>query len=174
LYGADLKISSSASQCAKVDYFIDNTQAFTILPNGHSGSDRILGTGDKPITPERITFQSCRICKSTDPSKSSATSRPRSEAEIIFSNALDSDNFDPNSKEEAYNKLSNRGSDGGSGISTMINILQGVQMQQQQQQQQQIPAAGSCPAGYGMNWQGQCLDCSLTSNALVCAGNGSK
>ncbi len=36
-------------------------------------------------------------------------------------------------------------------------------------------AAGTCPPGYGMNWQGQCLDCSKTSNALVCgdAGGGS-
>jgi hypothetical protein len=170
LYGADLKISASASQCAKVEYFIDNTPAFTILPNGNSGTDRVLGTGEKPITSERITFQRCQVCKSEDRSKPVTKPTPKSEAEIIFANALNGDNFNPNSKEDIFNRLSNRGGGIGSDMSTMINILQGVQMQQQQQ----TPAAGSCPAGYGMNWQGQCLDCSLTSNALVCAGNGSK
>lgn len=35
-----------------------------------------------------------------------------------------------------------------------------------------IMAQGSCPKGYGMNWQGQCLDCSQTANAMVCAGGG--
>jgi hypothetical protein len=131
LYGADLKISASASQCAKVEYFIDNTPAFTILPNGHSGTDRVLGTGDKPITPERITFQSCRVCKSENRSKPVAISTPKSEAEIIFGNALNNDHFNPNSKEETFNRLSNRGGGSGSDISTMLNILQGVQMQQQ-------------------------------------------
>ncbi|PTQ67504.1 hypothetical protein [Pseudomonas sp. GV071] len=33
-------------------------------------------------------------------------------------------------------------------------------------------AEGSCPKGYGMNWQGQCLDCSKPFSQAVCAGNG--
>ena len=33
-----------------------------------------------------------------------------------------------------------------------------------------VLAQGSCPKGYGMNWQGQCLDCRDKYSAMVCAG----
>ncbi|WP_095111199.1 hypothetical protein [Pseudomonas sp. Irchel 3E20] len=32
-------------------------------------------------------------------------------------------------------------------------------------------AQGSCPPGYGKNWQGQCLDCSKPMSEALCAGD---
>lgn len=66
LYGADLLIRADAPACAKVEYLVDNTPAFTILPNGKEESDRVMGTGEKPIRKNQIVLQTCRICKTAD------------------------------------------------------------------------------------------------------------
>lgn len=66
LYGADLLIRADAPACAKVEYLLDSTAAFTILPNGKEESDRVMGTSEKPIRKKQIVLQTCRICKTAD------------------------------------------------------------------------------------------------------------
>ncbi|WP_353189580.1 hypothetical protein [Pandoraea pnomenusa] len=63
-YGADLKITSSAPVCAKVDYYVDGTPYFTILQQGNGAEDRVFG--QKPITRENISSISCQVCRRTD------------------------------------------------------------------------------------------------------------
>lgn len=65
LYGADLVLSANASQCAKIEYWVDNTPAMTLLPNGNYAEDRIMGTSIAPVLPDRITYKSCTVCKTT-------------------------------------------------------------------------------------------------------------
>ncbi|VVE69273.1 hypothetical protein PPN31119_03230 [Pandoraea pnomenusa] len=60
-YGADLKITSSAPTCSKVDYFVDGTPYFTILSRGNRGEDRVFG--QKPITRANISGIACHVCK---------------------------------------------------------------------------------------------------------------
>ncbi|MBN6209411.1 hypothetical protein [Ralstonia flatus] len=66
LYGADLLIRADAPACAKVEYLVDSTPAFTILPNGKEEGDRVMGTSEKPIRKKQIVLQTCRICKTAD------------------------------------------------------------------------------------------------------------
>ncbi|WP_157122657.1 hypothetical protein [Pandoraea oxalativorans] len=60
-YGADLKLTSSAPICSKVDYYVDGTPYFTILSQGNRGEDRVFG--QKPITRANLSSISCQICK---------------------------------------------------------------------------------------------------------------
>ncbi|WP_064674824.1 hypothetical protein [Pandoraea faecigallinarum] len=60
-YGADLKFTSSAPICSKVDYYVDGTPYFTILSQGNHGEDRVFG--QKPITRANLSDVSCRVCK---------------------------------------------------------------------------------------------------------------
>lgn len=64
LHGAELAITANAAECAKVEYYIDNRPAFTILPNGKSGSDQIMAISDKPFDSQRVMYESCKVCKS--------------------------------------------------------------------------------------------------------------
>lgn len=130
LYGADLAIQANAPQCAKVEYFIDNTPAFTILANGHSGSDRVMGTSASPLTNERVTYQACRVCKAEAASDKQAGDKqtPRSDAENIFAAALANDTFDPNGVDAAFQSIpSNSGESGMSNLAGMVQTLQQVQ-----------------------------------------------
>ncbi|SUA73872.1 Uncharacterised protein [Pandoraea pnomenusa] len=60
-YGADLKFTSSAPICSKVDYYVDGTPYFTILSQGNRGEDRVFG--QKPITRANLSSVSCQVCK---------------------------------------------------------------------------------------------------------------
>lgn len=63
LYGADLLIRADAPACAKVEYFVDSTPAFTILANGRQDSDRVMGTSEKPVRKRDIALDACHVCK---------------------------------------------------------------------------------------------------------------
>lgn len=60
-YGADLKITSTAPQCSKVDYYVDGTPYFTVLSQGNQTEDRVFG--QKPITRSNISGVACQVCK---------------------------------------------------------------------------------------------------------------
>ncbi|VVE68812.1 hypothetical protein PCA31118_03047 [Pandoraea captiosa] len=77
-YGADLKFTSSAPVCSKVDYYVDGTPYFTILSQGNRGEDRVFG--QKPITRSTISEISCRVCRRVDGNvdKSTTGSKPTS------------------------------------------------------------------------------------------------
>ncbi|SNU84315.1 hypothetical protein PSP20601_01564 [Pandoraea sputorum] len=60
-YGADLKFTSSAPICSKVDFYVDGTPYFTILSQGNQGEDRVFG--QKAIVRSTISSVSCRVCK---------------------------------------------------------------------------------------------------------------
>lgn len=74
-YGADLKFTSSAPICSKVDYYVDGTPNFTILSQGSRGEDRVFGR--KPITRSNISEISCRVCRRVDGNGDMSTTRPR-------------------------------------------------------------------------------------------------
>lgn len=63
-YAADLRFTSSAPICSKVDYFVDGTPYFTILIQGNRGEDRVFG--QKPISRTNLSGISCRVCKRAD------------------------------------------------------------------------------------------------------------
>lgn len=132
LYGADLSITANAPQCARVEYFVDNTPAFTILVNGRTGSDRVTGTSEQPMTASRVTYQSCRVCRAGSADTGQKTSaQTRSEAEMLFDAALGQNNFNPNSKEEAFQRLaSGGGSADAATTAAMMSVLQGMQQLQ--------------------------------------------
>lgn len=71
-YGADLKITSSAPICSKVDYYVDGTPYFTILSQGNRGEDSVFG--QKPITRANLSSISCHVCKRADDVVGSKTS----------------------------------------------------------------------------------------------------
>lgn len=71
-YGADLKFTSSAPICSKVDYYVDGTPYFTILSQGNQGEDRIFG--QKPIVRSAVSGISCRVCKRADGAASASRS----------------------------------------------------------------------------------------------------
>ena len=81
-YGADLKFTSSAPICSKVDYYVDGTPYFTILSQGNQGADRVFG--QKPISRTAISEISCRVCRRTDGSgQSTSQSTPASDGSQI-------------------------------------------------------------------------------------------
>ncbi|BET09457.1 hypothetical protein THI4931_04990 [Pandoraea sputorum] len=63
-YSADLKFTSSAPICSKVDYYVDGTPYFTILSQGNRGEDRVFG--QKPISRANVSGVTCRVCKRAD------------------------------------------------------------------------------------------------------------
>jgi hypothetical protein len=148
LYGADLTISANAQQCAKVEYFVDNTPAFTILVNGRSGTDRVMGTSETPMTADRVTYQSCRVCKagaSNAAEKSAA--QTRNEAEMLFDAALDRNDFNPYSKDEAFQRLAgNAGAVDGANMAAMMSVMQSMQ-----QLQATVGRSASVPAAVAVS-----------------------
>ncbi|VVE89410.1 hypothetical protein [Pandoraea bronchicola] len=130
LYGADLAISANAAQCARVEYFVDNTPAFTILVNGRSGSDRVMGTSEQPLTASRVAYQGCRICKAASDQRKDTARNGDSEAENLFAAALANDTFNPNSKEEGFQRLAGASGGNDATISAMMSVMQGMQQLQ--------------------------------------------
>lgn len=63
LGGAELYFRANAKQCAKIEYWVDNTPTLTILANGKSAEDSVWSAEKKPFKPYRITYKSCVICK---------------------------------------------------------------------------------------------------------------
>jgi len=120
-YGADLKFTANTAQCAKIEYFVDNTPAFTVLPNGQSGSDRIVGASSAPVNSNRVVLQSCRICKTN---AEISNERKMSEAEKVFAAALQDKSFDPKAIEAEFNALLNGGSQSDGNMMQMMQSLQ--------------------------------------------------
>lgn len=63
-HAATLQIQSTAPNCSKVEYYLDNTPYFTILSRGNQGEDSIFG--QRPITRNTISDISCKVCKRAD------------------------------------------------------------------------------------------------------------
>lgn len=57
-YSAEIRISSSAPSCSKVEYYLDNTPNTTVLKSGNSAEESLFGT--KPITRESISVTGCK------------------------------------------------------------------------------------------------------------------
>jgi len=60
-YAAELKFTSSAPACSKVNYYVDGTPYFNVLVSGNTGTDNIWGP--KQINRANITEISCQVCK---------------------------------------------------------------------------------------------------------------
>lgn len=63
LAGADLTFHANSSQCAKIEYWIDNTPALTVLANGQYAEGSVWSAEMKPFQSYRVTYKSCMICK---------------------------------------------------------------------------------------------------------------
>jgi len=60
-YAAELKITSSAPACSKVNYLVDGMSYFNVLVSGNTGTDNVWG--QKQITRANISDISCQVCK---------------------------------------------------------------------------------------------------------------
>jgi hypothetical protein len=60
-YASELRFTSSAPACSKVNYYVDGTPYFNVLVNGNTGADTIWG--QKQISRTNITEISCQVCK---------------------------------------------------------------------------------------------------------------
>lgn len=103
LYGADLILRADASSCAKVEYYIDNTPAFTILKNGRFGDDRIMGTSEHPVTSKRVTLESCKICKTQDQVNSERAAQEQAQIDQLVDEAISQGEITPDSNYDQSN-----------------------------------------------------------------------
>ncbi|WP_240475745.1 hypothetical protein [Herbaspirillum rhizosphaerae] len=60
-YAAELKFTSSAPACSKINYYVDGTPYFNVLVSGNTGTDNLWGP--KQISRANITEISCQVCK---------------------------------------------------------------------------------------------------------------
>ncbi|WP_231502422.1 hypothetical protein [Herbaspirillum sp. RV1423] len=60
-YASELRFTSSAPACSKINYYVDGTPYFNVLVSGNTGADNIWG--QKQITRANITDISCQVCK---------------------------------------------------------------------------------------------------------------
>ncbi len=60
-YASELRFTSSAPACSKVNYYVDGTPYFNVLVNGNTGADTIWG--QKQISRANITEITCQVCK---------------------------------------------------------------------------------------------------------------
>lgn len=82
LDNVDLFFSANASQCAKVEYYIDGTPHMTLLPDGRKARDEIQKTSEKPVTRDNVTDLRCLVCKTARQVEAERTeARKRAEAE---------------------------------------------------------------------------------------------
>ncbi|MEP9319761.1 hypothetical protein ABKS89_21660 [Pseudomonas sp. LABIM340] len=139
LYGADLAISTSVSQCAKVEYHVDSTPYFTVLPRG-AGEDRIQGTSAEPLSSQRVQVERCVVCatKGQKPNNQQSSDRGSSTAEDIFGNALDSDQqFDASAKDRRFEEIeANNPMPSSASLMGLTSSVQQIQSAVQVQEQQ--------------------------------------
>lgn len=136
-YGADLEFTANAPACAKVEYQVDNTPQFTILPDGKHGEDRVMGVGMKPFTSKHLTYESCKVCKTAD---QVAADRARAEAEKARAEQAEVDRLVgaavSNGSLEPSTYGAQSSSDSSDALMNTAMQLQQQQLQQQLQQQQ--------------------------------------
>lgn len=60
-YASELRFTSSAPACSKVNYYVDGTPYFNVLVSGNTGADTIWGP--KQISRANITEISCQVCR---------------------------------------------------------------------------------------------------------------
>lgn len=63
-YAAELKFTSSAPACSKINYYVDGTPYFNVLVSGNTGTDNIWGP--KQVSRANITEISCQVCKQVE------------------------------------------------------------------------------------------------------------
>lgn len=97
LFGADLRFSANAPYCAKVEYYIDSTPHMTLLRDGKSGEDRILGVSKKAIRPEQVEIFSCKVCEGRDAARQEQDRQAQIQAQIdaLVSESVQSGNLQP-------------------------------------------------------------------------------
>jgi hypothetical protein len=78
-FSAEIRVSSSAPSCSKVEYYLDNTPNTTILKSANSADESLFGT--KPISRGNITVHGCTAYASAGkpPAKQSANKKPKEE-----------------------------------------------------------------------------------------------
>jgi len=138
LYGADLLIRADAPACAKVEYFVDGTPAFTILANGRQDSDRVMGTGEKRTRKGDIVLDACHVCKTADQAAADRAKEERQRAEAE-ARAQQQEVERLVAEGNASGSLQPR-SQSGSGGTTMDSVMQ-LQSQLQSMQQSGTRAA---------------------------------
>ncbi|MBW6425537.1 hypothetical protein KX729_29425 [Rhizobium sp. XQZ8] len=80
-YSAEVRVSSSAPSCSKVEYFLDNTPNTTVLKAG-SEQESLFGT--KPISKKNITVRNCTTFASVgDPPKQNAQTAKEDSMECL-------------------------------------------------------------------------------------------
>jgi hypothetical protein len=137
VYGADLKFTTSTQSCAKVEYYVDSTPFFTLLTNGR-GEDRVLGDSVEPVTNKRVSLIRCRVC---DSEKSVSIAPPKSSAEEIFGNALESNStFDRNETDNKIDEIQ------AGDIMPSMNSVIGVVLDSQRLQQSVEGSKGTVTA----------------------------
>ncbi|MCZ7862584.1 hypothetical protein O9X98_14510 [Agrobacterium salinitolerans] len=72
-YSAEIRVSSSAPSCSKVEYYLDNTPNTTVLKSGNSAEESLFGT--KPITKGSISVTGCKQYASVGEVKQQKTER---------------------------------------------------------------------------------------------------
>lgn len=131
-YGADLEFTANAPACAKVEYQVDNTPQFTILPDGKHGEDRVMGVGMKPFTSKNLTYQSCKVCKTAE---QVAADRAKAEAEKARAEQAEVDRLVGAAVSNGSLEPSTYGAQSSSDSSDAL-MNTAMQLQQQQLQQQ--------------------------------------
>lgn len=56
-YSAEIRVTSSAPTCSKVEYYLDNTPNVTVLKSSNSEDESLFGT--KPISKNNVTVRKC-------------------------------------------------------------------------------------------------------------------
>lgn len=82
-FGAQFIVHSNHGQCSKVEYYINNSPAQTILVNKFEEQESTFGTS--PIKESDITFKACYICQRTEKESSDPTAdaRPRENQNVL-------------------------------------------------------------------------------------------
>jgi len=73
-YASELRFTSSAPACSKVNYYVDGTPYFNVLVSGNTGADTIWG--QKQISRANITEISCQVCKQVAMAPAPAEKKP--------------------------------------------------------------------------------------------------
>jgi hypothetical protein len=66
-YGAEIVVHTSASQCSRVEYYVDGTPYQTVFPHKTSEPESVFGT--RPISKKNITLDRCITFASKGTSK---------------------------------------------------------------------------------------------------------
>lgn len=145
LAGAKLTFRANANQCAKIEYWVDNTQELTVLPNGKYGEDSVWSAETKPFQPYRVTYKSCMICKTETQKNKEREQQKLTEADTqsAIENLVNEASSNGSLEPSTYYSSSSASSGGTSNdsidaITSLQSNLSNLQRQQQSKSKSEI------------------------------------